>query len=163
MHIQAYITKTLSFAVLTLALSGCSIGSGAQYRDPDIHLLKVQVVKAKLVQQDFKLLFRVENDNDARILVRGLRYKIMLNDVMLAEDKSSDWFFVPAHGHKNFTVPVRTNLWKQLKPISKMLKKPDQAIRYRLEGKLKTGLLFRDTVKIGRSGEITPAAVMEDH
>jgi LEA14-like dessication related protein len=163
MHMQAYIIKPLSLAGLILSLSGCSLWPTSSYRDPHIHLLKVQVVKAKLVQQDFNLLFKVENENDSRILVRGLRYKIMLNDVMLADDRSSQWFFVPAHGQKTFTVPVRTNLWKHLKPISRMLKKPEQTIRYRLEGKLKTGLLFRDTVVVGRSGEITPGALIEDH
>ena len=162
MHLQAHLTRTIGLAVLILGLSGCSMWSTSPYQYPDIHLLKVQVVKAKLVQQDFNLLFKVENDNDARILVRGLRYKIMLNDMMLADDKSSDWFFVPAHGQKTFTVPVRTNLWKHLKPISRMLKKADRPIRYRLEGKLKTGLLFRDTVAIGRSGEITPGALVDD-
>ena len=163
MHIRTPIIRALGLAGLILNLSGCSLWSTSSYREPDIHLVKVQVVKAKLVQQDFNLLFRVENDNDSRILVRGLRYKIMLNDIMLADDKSSEWFFVPAHGQKTFSVPVRTNLWKHLKPISRMLEKPDQVIRYRLEGKLKTGLVFRDTVAVGRSGELTPGAFIQDH
>lgn len=163
MHLPAHVTRTLSLAVLILGLSGCSMWNTSPYQNPDIHLLKVHMVKAKLMQQDFNLLFRVENDNDSRILVRGLRYKITLNDMMLADDKSSDWFFVPAHGHKTFTVPVRTNLWKHLKPLSRMLKKTDRPIHYRLEGKLKTGLLFRDTVAVGRSGEILPGALVDDH
>jgi LEA14-like dessication related protein len=37
-----------------------------------------------------------------------------------------------------------------------MLKKTDQPIHYRLEGKLKTGFLFRHNVRIGRNGEIMP-------
>lgn len=162
MYLQAQITKTISLVLLLLGLTGCSIWGTTPYKEPDVHLLKVQVVKAKLVQQDFKLHFRIENPNDSRILVRGLRYKIMLNEVMLAEDKSSDWFLVPAHSQRTFVVPVRTNLWKHLKYISKLLKKPDRTIHYRLEGKLKTGLLFRDTVRIGRSGEITPGALLDD-
>lgn len=162
MHLQAYLTKTISLAVLILGLSGCSIWGTTPYRNPDIHLLKVQVVKAKLVQQDFNLHFKVENPNDSRIFVRGMRYKIRLNEIMLADGKSSHWFFVPAHSQKTFVVPIRTNLWQHLKPLAKMLKKSDQPIHYQLEGKLKTGILFRNSVEIGRSGDITPGALAGD-
>lgn len=156
MFSQAHVIRTLSLALLLSLLNGCSSVRVSDYQEPQVHLLKVEVVKAKLLQQDFKLRFRVENPNNGSMLVRSLRYKIMLNDRVLTEGESTDWFVVEGHGHKNFMVPIRTNLWKDLKPIAKMLKKPDQPIKYRLEGKLKTGFLFRHNVRIGRNGEIIP-------
>lgn len=94
-----------------LALSGCSTWITGGFEDPDVKLLKVEVVKAKLLRQDFKLRFRVDNPNDSSLLVRGLRYKILLNDMLLSEGVYSDWFIVKANSHKNFSVPIRTNLW----------------------------------------------------
>jgi LEA14-like dessication related protein len=161
MVLQLRVMKLLCLCVL-LGLSGCSslITGGAQ--DPEVKLLKVDVVKAKLLRQDFKLRFRVDNPNDSSVLVRGLRYKILLNDLLLTEGEHSDWFIVEAHGHKNFSVPVRTNLWEHLKDISKMLRKSDQPIHYRLEGKLKTGFLFGHSVRIQRNGEIIPGDLIPE-
>jgi LEA14-like dessication related protein len=156
MFSQAHVIRMMSLALLLSLLNGCSSVRVSDYQEPQVHLLKVEVVKAKLLQQDFKLHFRVENPNNGSMLVRSLRYKIMLNDLILAEGESTDWFVVAGHSQKNFMVPIRTNLWKDLKPLAKMLKKTDQPIKYRLEGKLKTGFLFRHNVRIGRNGEIIP-------
>lgn len=153
---QAHVIRVLSLGLLLSLLNGCSSLHVSDYEEPQVHLLKVEVVKAKLLQQDFKLRFRVDNPNDRSVLVRGLRYKITLNDVVLAEGESTDWFVVDGQSRRNFVVPISTNLWKDLKPIAKMLKKKDQPIQYRIEGKLKTGFLFRHNVRIGRKGEIMP-------
>lgn len=39
-------------------------------------LVKVEVVRAKLLEQKFKLYFRVDNRDDADLTVRGLIYKV---------------------------------------------------------------------------------------
>jgi LEA14-like dessication related protein len=156
MFLQAHVIRTISLALLLSVLAGCSSLVVSDYKEPVVRLTRVEVVKAKLVQQDFKLHFRVDNPNSGSMLVRSLRYKVMLGDVMLADGESTDWFVVDGEGHKNFVVPIRTNLWQHMKYIARLLKKPDQAIHYSLEGKLKTGFLFRHNVRIGRDGEIIP-------
>ena len=162
MFSRAHVIRSLSVALLLSLLSGCSSVVVSDSQEPDVRLLNVKVVKAKLLQQDFKLHFRVDNPNDGSMLVRSLRYKIMLNEVILADGESTDWFVVEGHSHKNFVVPIRTNLWQHLKYIAKLLKKPDEAIHYRLEGKLKTGFLFRHSVRIGRNGEIIPGDLIPE-
>ncbi|MCJ2372947.1 LEA type 2 family protein [Pseudomonas sp. RGM 3321] len=156
MSFQAHITRIISLALILFGLSGCSLLSFDRAQEPEVHLLKVQVVKARLTQQDFKLYFEVENPNDSDLFVRGLNYKISLNDVVLADDQFSDWFFVDAHSRKTFVVPVRTNLWRYAKYIAQLLKKPDELVHYQLDGKLKTGIVFRHNVRIGTSGDVLP-------
>lgn len=156
MFSQAHVIRTLGLALLLTVLAGCSSLVVSDYQEPAVRLLRVEVVKAKLMQQDFKLHFRVDNPNSGSMLVRSLRYKVMLGDVMLADGESTDWFVVNGQGHQNVVVPIRTNLWQHMKYIAKLLKKPDRPIHYRLEGKLKTGFLFRHNVRIGRDGEIIP-------
>ncbi|MFJ4144274.1 LEA type 2 family protein [Pseudomonas sp. NPDC089734] len=157
---QAPMTRFISLALLLLGLSGCSSWHFSTFQDPAIHLLKVQVVKARLVQQEFNLHFILDNPNDSRLLVRGFRYKVMLNDVLLAEDSSSDWFFVAARSRKTFVVPVRTNLWRHVRYIAQLLKDPEDEVRYRLEGRLKTGLIFRHSTHIERSETIKPRELL---
>jgi LEA14-like dessication related protein len=157
----AHILRIAGLCAL-MALSGCSTWITGGFEEPDVRLLKVEVVKTKLLRQDFKLRFRVENPNDSSLLVRGLRYKIMLNHMLLSEGVYSGWFIVKANSHKNFSVPIRTNLWEHLKDIAKVLGKANQPVHYRLEGKLKTGFLFGHSVRIGRNGDIIPGDLIPE-
>lgn len=160
MFLQASITRTISLALMLLGLTGCSTWNFDTFQDPDVHLSKVQVVKARLMQQEFNLHFVIDNPNDSRLLVRGFRYKVMLNEVLLADEKSSDWFFVAAHSQKTFVVPVRTSLWRHVRYIAQLLKDPADEVRYRLEGRLKTGLVFRHSTHIERSETIKPRELL---
>ena len=91
-----------------------------------------------------------------RLQVRNLHYAVHLGDLLLAEGDFGQWFRVDGHARRVIEVPVRTNLWRQLKPIAKLLKRPDQAIPYRLEGELKTGLFIGYDVQVNHNGEIIP-------
>ncbi|MNN14434.1 Late embryogenesis abundant protein [compost metagenome] len=155
MNNQARIIRIISLVWIFGLLSGCSWMLG-DFQNPEVKLVKVDVVKAKLLEQQFLLSFRIDNPNDFSLPVRGLRYKVKLNDVQLAEGESSTWFTVPANGHETFNVPVTTNLWRHMKYIVKLLETPEKPIRYRLEGEVKTGLLFGRSVHIARNGEIIP-------
>ncbi|CAD5109220.1 LEA type 2 family protein [Zestomonas carbonaria] len=155
---QAQMIRTISllmFFGLILGLAGCSsLSSG--FKDPDVHLIEVEVVRAKLLEQRFVLRFRIDNPNPASLSVRGLSYNLYLNEMKLADGESNARFTVPAKGHLVFEVPVRTNLWRHVKPIVKLLETPEQPIRYRLQGEVKTGFLFGRSVHLSRNGEIIP-------
>lgn len=71
--------------VLTVGLSGCAFWFADDTPPPQIHLVKVELLRAKLLEQKFKLHFRVDNRDDSDLTVRGLIYKISLADVELTE------------------------------------------------------------------------------
>jgi LEA14-like dessication related protein len=161
MFTQARIITIIGLVIL-LGLSGCSSWTGADRREPQVHLLRVELVRAKLLQQKFKLHFRVDNPNHSSLHVRGLRYRVYLSDMLLTEGESSRWFTVEPHASKYFVVPVETNLWQHLRKAVKLLKKPDQPIPYVLEGELKTGILLRHNVHLSRKGEIIPGDLIHE-
>ncbi|WP_339529055.1 LEA type 2 family protein [Pseudomonas mucidolens] len=140
----------------TLTLSGCASWFADDTPPPQIHLVNVELVRAKLLEQKFKLHFRVDNRGDSDLTVRGLIYRISLADVELAEGESNEWLTVPPHSRGFFKVSVRTNLWPQVRKIADLLKKPQRPIPYRLEGELKTGLFIGNDVQVMRRGEIIP-------
>ena len=159
MFYQAQTIRILSLLIafgLFSGLSGCSSWMSGDFKDPDVRLIKVDVVRAKLLEQHFTLRFRIDNPNSASLPVRGLDYVVHLNGVKLAEGESTAWFTVPAHGHHSFDVPVRTNLWRHLKRIVNSLEDPDEPISYQLQGDVKTGLMFGRSVHLERNGEIIP-------
>lgn len=154
-RVRAFRTYSL-LLTLTLGLCGCASWFADDAPAPEVHLVRVELVRAKLLEQKFKLYFRVDNRNDSDLTVRGLIYKVSLDHLLLTEGESNEWLTVPANGHAFFNISVRTNLWSHLRDIANLLKKPDQPIPYRLEGELKTGLFIGNDVHVVRNGEIIP-------
>jgi LEA14-like dessication related protein len=155
------ITRRLPLHLLTLflmlTLGGCASWFADDTLDPQVHLIKVEVVRAKLLEQRFVLHFRVDNPNDSDLRVRGLEYRIHLGKLLLAEGEYEKWFTVAPKSSGYFKVPIRTNLWPQVREVVKLLRKPTKPIPYRLEGVLETGLFFGHDVHLARNGEIIPA------
>ncbi|MBX9754903.1 MAG: LEA type 2 family protein, partial [Pseudomonadaceae bacterium] len=89
---------TLLSLGLLLCFTDCSSLISDDLRDPSVRLLKVDVVKAKLLEQKFVLHFRIDNPNNMSLPVRFLHYKVRLNGVPLAEGESDRDFTIPAKG-----------------------------------------------------------------
>ncbi|MGE7993504.1 LEA type 2 family protein [Pseudomonas sp. NPDC089554] len=141
---------------LTLSLlAGCASWGGAEWQAPQVHLVRIETVKARLHQQEFVLHLRVDNPNDSRLFIRNLAYRVRLNDLLLAEDQASLWRSVGGHSQRTFKITARTNLWRQLKPLAKLLRS-GEPLRYQLQGDLNTGLLIHQALHLSRSGEIMP-------
>ncbi|WP_277760903.1 LEA type 2 family protein [Pseudomonas sp. A34-9] len=147
---------------LFLGLSGCASWFSDDSVDPAVHLVKVEVVRAKLLEQKFILHFRIDNPNDSDLTVRGLEYRIHLADMLLADGEYERWITVGPKRSGIYKVPIRTNLWPQVKEVVKMLKSPNQQIPYRLQGEMETGLFIAHYVHLERNGVIIPADLIPE-
>jgi LEA14-like dessication related protein len=148
--------------LILLSMGGCSTWITGNFQDPQVHLVKVEVIKAKLLQQRFVLHFRIDNPNDSSLLVRGLHYRVHLADILLTEGDYDEWSTVPANSQGYFDVPIRTNLWQHLRDVVKLLRQPDRPIPYLLEGELRSGLFFGHIQQLSRSGEIIPGDLISE-
>ncbi|MDD2048635.1 LEA type 2 family protein [Pseudomonas putida] len=155
-------TRLLLLSFLILQLTGCASWLDSDYRDPEVRLVKVEAVKMHLLEQEFVLHIRVDNPNDERLFIRYLSYTVHLNDLLLVEGDEDLWRSVGAHARRTFKIPVRTNLWKQVKPLAKMLKNTTLPLRYRLDGELSSGLFFARELHLSRSGEIIPGDLLPE-
>ena len=142
-----------------LGLTGCATWFTGNYQDPQVHLVKVEVVKANMLQQRFILRFRIDNPNPRSLPVRGMSYSVRLGDMLLTEGDASDWFSVAGNSGEYYELPVRTNLWQHARELSRLLKHPQRPIRYELRGELRTGVLFGHDVVLDHTGEISPGNV----
>lgn len=136
-------------------LTGCSSWGGDDWREPEVHLVEVETVKARLLEQEFVLHLQVVNPNDSRLFIRNLSYAIRLNDLLLVQDETSLWRSVGGHARRTFKITARTNLWQHLKALAKLLKS-GQPLHYSLQGELATGLIMHRDLHLSRSGEIIP-------
>ncbi|HHX35121.1 MAG TPA: hypothetical protein GX719_07620 [Gammaproteobacteria bacterium] len=146
----------LVFIALLSSVSGCSTGVSSSFKKPDIQLVDVELVHAKLLEQQFILHFRVDNPNSKSLPIRNINYRVLLNDTPLATGSNSQWLTVPASSHAYFKIPVHTNLWRHMKVVVRMLEKPDQPIHYALHADVKTGSFFGKEINILRHGDIIP-------
>lgn len=135
-------------------LPSCSLWRHA-LEAPEVELVDVELVRARLLEQQFLLHFRAENPNDVSLPIRGLRYTVYLDGVKLAHGNSSQHFTLPPRGSSTFTVTVHSNLWRHLRTLIGRLQDPQQPLAYRLEGEVHTGLLG-SSFRLQRSGELTP-------
>ncbi|WP_248738113.1 LEA type 2 family protein [Pseudomonas sp. MWU12-2029] len=148
--------------LLFLGLGGCASWFADDTHDPAVHLVKVEVVRAKLLEQKFILHFRIDNPNDSELTVRGLEYRVHLADMLLAEGEHEHWITVGAKSSAFYKVPIRTNLWPKVKDVVKMLKNPHQQVPYRLQGEMETGLFIAHYVHLERNGVIIPADLITE-
>lgn len=122
------ITRRFALFLLTLllflGLGGCASWFSDDEPEPQVHLVKVEVVRAKLMEQRFLLFFRVDNPRDSDLTVRGLEYRIHLGDMLLTEGEHEHWFTVSPRRSAYFKVPIRTNLWPKVRDLVKLLKNP---------------------------------------
>ena len=58
--------------LLFIGLGSCASWRGDEAPEPQVHLTKVEVVRARLVEQKFMLHFRVDNPHDSDLTVRGI-------------------------------------------------------------------------------------------
>ncbi|MCM2464362.1 hypothetical protein HGO40_28535 [Pseudomonas sp. CG7] len=148
--------------LLLFGFGGCASWRGDEAPAPQVHLVKVEVIRARLVEQRFMLHFRVDNPGDSALTVRGLTYRVHLGELLLTEGEHEHWFTVRPRHSAYFKVPVRTNLWPQVREVVKLLEKPREQIPYRLEGELETGLFIAHYVHLERNGVIIAADLIAE-
>ncbi|MFJ4384271.1 LEA type 2 family protein [Pseudomonas sp. NPDC089408] len=147
--------RLLLLGTLMAWLTGCASWGGDDWREPQVHLVEVETVKARLLQQEFVLHVQVDNPNDSRLFIRNLSYAVRLNDLLLVQDEESLWRSVGGHARRTFKITARTNLWQHLKPLAKLLKS-GEPLHYTLQAELATGLIIHRDLHLSRSGEIIP-------
>lgn len=154
--------RNLTLLLLVLFTSGCSTWFGRDFREPEVQLTDVELVYARLLEQELLLEFRIDNPNDRSLPVRGMSYNLDINGLSLGRGHSNQWMTVPANGSSYFKLRAHTNLWRHVKSLVALLKNPDQPIRYSLDGELKTGLMFNKKVPVRRQGSFTPGEYLDN-
>jgi LEA14-like dessication related protein len=129
-------------AALITLVSGCA--SVANLQAPDLSVVSMKLQSADLFEQRLLVRMRVQNPNERELPIKGITYRIEIDDAQLAQGESNTPFTVPALGEAEFDVQVRANLASAL---SKFLsrKKGDDTLEYRLVGdvSLASGFLRR--------------------
>jgi LEA14-like dessication related protein len=128
--------------VAALMLGGCA--SALQLEAPKLTVVSLKMQSADIFSQRILVRMRVMNPNSRALPIKGITYRIEVNDAELAEGVSNTPFEVPAMGEAEFDVQLTANLASALAQFLSRRGSQD-TLDYRLIGSvaLSSGFLRR--------------------
>jgi len=128
-------------AGLCVLLSGCA---SVQLETPRLSMVSLKLQSADIFSQRVLVRMRVVNPNDRELPVKGISYRIEVNDAQLGEGETDAAFVVPARGEAEFDMTVTANMVSALSKFFARGSKPE-SLDYRLVGSvsLSSGFLRR--------------------
>ena len=134
----------LTLGALPLALSVAGCGALPKLEAPKLSVVSMKLQSADIFSQRLLVRMRVLNPNARELPIKGIEYRIEVNDGELARGLTDTPFVVPAMGEAEFDVQVTANLATAL---TKFLarKSGQDTLDYRLIGSvaLSSGFLRR--------------------
>lgn len=129
-------------ALGTLTLGGCA--STLKLEAPKLSVVSMKMQSADIFSQRILVRMRVMNPNARELPIKGITYRIEVNDAELADGVSDTPFVVPALGEAEFDVNLTANLAGALAQLLGKRGRSD-TIDYRLVGSvaLSSGFLRR--------------------
>jgi LEA14-like dessication related protein len=124
-----------------LSLGGCAVVP--RLEAPKLSVVSMKMQSADIFSQRLQLRMRVLNPNTRELPIKGISYRIEVDDTELGQGLTNTPFVVPAMGEAEFDVQVTTNLAGAL---GKLLGRRSQdSLQYRLVGEvaLSSGFLRR--------------------
>lgn len=98
---------------------------------------------------------RIVNPNAESLNLRGMSYKVFLNDHPVVEGAANDLPVVPAYGNAEFKVTAAIGLVESVRFVNDMLQNAHGQIAYRFEARLDLGAMTPN-VRVEKSGSFTP-------
>lgn len=135
-------SRRLALAALAaLLLSGCAVLP--RFEAPRLSVVGIEMQSADLFSQRLKVRMRVLNPNARDLPVKGINYRIEVNDSELGRGLTNTPFVVPALGEAEFDVQVTTNVAGLLAKL--LSRRKTETLDYRLVGDvaLSSGFLRR--------------------
>jgi LEA14-like dessication related protein len=133
-------------ALLTLVCAPWFAGCAAlpKLTAPQLSVISMKVQSADIFSQRLQVRMRVLNPNTRELPIKGISYRIEVNEAELAQGLTDTPFVVPAMGEAEFDVQVTANLATALASLLSRRGSQD-TLDYRLIGSvaLSSGFLRR--------------------
>ncbi len=130
------INQILFGTLLLILFAGCA-GIRMMLQPPDVSLVNIVPIQFTLFEQRYRLQLRIQNPNEDPLPIRGMKYKVYLNEQEFAHGVSRQPVTVPAFGEALFDVEVTSDLGGVLKQIGELSKGERKKFKYRLAGGIK--------------------------
>lgn len=140
--------------VALLICSACA-NQGPVIRSPDVRLDAVRLQSISLGKQTFLLSFNVTNPNPFALPVKGLSYRVLLDDQTFASGQTAGRFDIPAKGDGAFSISVDLDLINSAAGLTSILgSAAARPVPYALDGSLDIAIPFARPLTFRSDGTI---------
>lgn len=98
---------------------------------------------------------RAVNPNSTKLSLRGMSYKISLNDYEVVEGAANELPIVPAYGEAGFKVIATIGVFEGIRFVSDMVQHSRVQIAYSFKAKLDVGAMI-PAIRIEKTGSYAP-------
>jgi len=134
--------------LLALLLAGCASAPGAP-APPLVHLSDLRVKDVRLFEQRYTLVLRLENPNPEELSVRGMAYRVLLNDVEVGGGTARTELVIPPYEEALVEVDMTSNLFSLLDRMRGFARRSDDGFE----------LAIRGTVSVANASQPLPFTV----
>lgn len=103
-------------ALAVLFLGGCATPS-QPLEPPIVNLTDLRLQDAQLFEQRYALALRVQNPNPYELPIRGMAYRVLLNNVELGRGASREVVTIPPYGETVIEVDLTSNAFSLLQRV----------------------------------------------
>ena len=139
--------------VLILGLSSCS-SLISKPESPRLTLVGLQLISVELLEQRYQVSVRVKNPNDFELPIRGIDFRLDINDQAFADGVSKQSVTVPPYGEVVLELEVTSNLLRVFRQFQSLQEDRGSAFNYRINGRLATGGIYSRKLPFDYSGEL---------
>lgn len=127
--------QRLTLSIVSLVLTACA-GLLKKPEPPQVQLAGVVLTQANLIEQSFILKLQLSNPNDFDLPIKGLLYKIDINDQEFVHGSNLTAITLPAKGSAILEADAKTNLQALARQLRSA--KAEENARYRIRGEIST-------------------------
>lgn len=125
------------------------------FETPSVNVTSFKPLHSQSFTPRFEIGMRVVNPNSTRLNLRGMSYKVFLNDYEVVEGAANELPVVPAYGEAQFKVIATVSLMEGMRFVQDMLKNANGQVDYRLQAKLDVGAMI-PSIRIEKTGSYSP-------
>ncbi len=131
------IIRKLILPLLVVAvLAGCA-GTGRISEPPYISLSNINLLNMNVFEQRYRIMMRIQNPNDVVIPIKGMSFRIFINDQDFAHGVSNKPVIIPEFGEEVIEIDATSDLTSILRQFQDLMSGGTKKVSYRLTGKAK--------------------------
>ena len=125
------------------------------FETPSVYVTTFKPISSESFSPRFEIGMRVVNPNASALNLRGMSYKVFLNDFEVVEGAANVLPEVPAYGEAEFNVIATIGLMEGMRFVNDLLQNTHGKVDYRLQARLDVGAMVPN-IMIEKSGSFSP-------
>jgi LEA14-like dessication related protein len=142
------------FCLIVCLNTGCT-SLRPNFETPSIGVTSFKPLTSQSLTPQFEIGMRVVNPNATKLNLRGMSYKVFLNDSEVVAGATNVLPEVPAYGEAEFKVIATIGLIEGIRFVGGLLQNTPGQIAYRIQTKLDIGAMD-PAIRIDQTGSFSP-------